>query len=377
MTKEVQQVGGTRETQDLLTGVARQITVDTSNWELRLHDGVTPGGYRILNLDQLLNVFQLKSDELSGFSFDPQAVGFLTRLAPQDYRLRKLVVNLDGLEITNDDGTAGNPLIALKSSILGTRTFVDGIVADVVGDTAGQHIGPVIGNVTGNVTGNLTGNSVGAHIGSVVGDVDVRGETLLLDNDQIALAKVNQASLLAYVKANAFKPGMIMQWFGIAANVEAGWFICDGTNGTPDLRNRFIYGAGADGSVGATGGTTLHTHTAASDLAGSHAHGITVDDHILTIAQMPNHQHANGICDAGTAMFNHGSLPASPTTADSVDNNAANGVNEGYTDLVGGGLGHNHTATAAANGSHNHGVTVDNASLLPPYAGLYFIMKGP
>lgn len=41
-----------------------------------------------------------------------------------------------------------------------------------------------------------------------------------------------------------FVKGMIMAWYGNQNQVPSGWVICDGTNGTPDLRNKFIMGAG-------------------------------------------------------------------------------------------------------------------------------------
>ena len=58
--------------------------------------------------------------------------------------------------------------------------------------------------------------------------------------------------------------GGIIMWSGSITAVPAGWAICDGTQGTPDLRNRFIIGSGSGGSyaVGQTGGATATTLTA-------------------------------------------------------------------------------------------------------------------
>ena len=61
--------------------------------------------------------------------------------------------------------------------------------------------------------------------------------------------------------------GIISMWSGSIASIPAGWYLCDGTNGTPDLRNRFVVGAGSTYAVGATGGSkdaivVSHTHTA-------------------------------------------------------------------------------------------------------------------
>jgi hypothetical protein len=70
--------------------------------------------------------------------------------------------------------------------------------------------------------------------------------------------------------------GLISIWSGAIGAVPSGWYLCDGTNGTPDLRNRFIVGAGSTYSVGGNGGsadsiTVTHTHTATSTDAG-HTH---------------------------------------------------------------------------------------------------------
>lgn len=53
---------------------------------------------------------------------------------------------------------------------------------------------------------------------------------------------------------------MIVMWSGSIVSIPSGWVLCDGTNGTPDLRDRFIVGAGGTYSPGQTGGAITHTH---------------------------------------------------------------------------------------------------------------------
>lgn len=55
--------------------------------------------------------------------------------------------------------------------------------------------------------------------------------------------------------------GFIMLWAGAIIDIPAGWAICDGNNGTPDLRDKFIVGAGTSYAVGATGGLLNHNHS--------------------------------------------------------------------------------------------------------------------
>jgi len=70
-----------------------------------------------------------------------------------------------------------------------------------------------------------------------------------------------------------FIPGMIMEWSGLIENIPSGWVLCDGNNGTPDLRGRFILGYNPNMekyTIGKYGGTEKHT---------------------LTVQEIPSHNH--------------------------------------------------------------------------------------
>lgn len=77
--------------------------------------------------------------------------------------------------------------------------------------------------------------------------------------------------------------GLISMWSGSISNLPKGWVLCNGQNGTPDLRDRFVVGAGNKYGIGNTGGlekvnlTTAqlpaHRHEGSSlDYAGDHSH---------------------------------------------------------------------------------------------------------
>lgn len=66
--------------------------------------------------------------------------------------------------------------------------------------------------------------------------------------------------------------GLILLWSGAIVDIPLGFVLCDGNNGTPDLRNRFVVGAGDTYSVNDTGGGTTHTHDFTTD---GHTHFTT------------------------------------------------------------------------------------------------------
>lgn len=67
--------------------------------------------------------------------------------------------------------------------------------------------------------------------------------------------------------------GMILLWSGSESSIPTGWHLCDGTNGTPDLKAKFIRGSGGAYVPGSTGGYTTHRHYAN---LGNHDHSIDV-----------------------------------------------------------------------------------------------------
>ena len=64
--------------------------------------------------------------------------------------------------------------------------------------------------------------------------------------------------------------GVIVMWSGSIASIPTGWALCNGSSGTPDLRNRFVVGAGDTYGVGATGGATSATTSDYIEATGSY-----------------------------------------------------------------------------------------------------------
>lgn len=65
--------------------------------------------------------------------------------------------------------------------------------------------------------------------------------------------------------------GIITAWAGGLGNIPPGWALCDGTHGTPDLREKFVLAASPVFSVSDEGGSTLHQHSFTGD---GHTHTI-------------------------------------------------------------------------------------------------------
>lgn len=178
--------------------------------------------------------------------------------------------------------------------------------------------------------------------------------------------------------------GTIVMWSPTAGPVPPGWALCDGTLGTPDLRQKFIVaatGVGAGSIPGGTNGGGLFAGTISSlntsittlttVNAGFHSHTGSTQPHTLSINEIPAHFHYDGGGDefgVGTPQF------PSPGTA---SNDGLNNLGRHYpTSSTGGSGAHSHGITG--DGSHTHLVQDTGSHLhiiIPPFYALVFIMK--
>ena len=167
-----------------------------------------------------------------------------------------------------------------------------------------------------------------------------------------AATNTTQVATTAFVQtalSAAFTSGMIMMWSGTIATIPTGWVLCNGSNSTPDLRNKFIIGAHSD-----TAGVAYSTVTGSNTTSGGTKDAIVV-----------SHTHTATVVDAGHAHTFSGTLAKTDTVS-------------------GGGItiktredGTTTTSTATT------GITVSNSTEgssgtnqnLPPYYALAFIMK--
>jgi len=154
--------------------------------------------------------------------------------------------------------------------------------------------------------------------------------------------------------------GAIMIWSGSEATIPSGWHECDGgTYGgkvSPDLRDRFVIGAGGAYSPGATAGPATWNGTI------SPAGSVTVAGHVLTVAELPIHTHTfieyyraydGSNSYSGSGMYDVLSSTRSSRTV--------------TTDTM-----------SSGDGSHGHtGSTISFSGVdpRPPYHSLYYIMK--
>ena len=204
-----------------------------------------------------------------------------------------------------------------------------------------------------------------------------------------------------------------MLWYGSVASIPSGWVLCDGNNSTPDLRNRFVIGAGTGGNyspddTGGSADATLvsHSHTINNhthSFSGSDSHSHTINNHTHTIN---NHTHSfttgGGGAHSHNLLYDHGSFggssgavtprsgntPVTPgisgrvsthsnhthsgTTGNPSDRGTGNpsdrGTNSQTVSISG------NTGNPSDTGTNSQGSSATNKNL-PPYYALCYIMK--
>lgn len=171
------------------------------------------------------------------------------------------------------------------------------------------------------------------------------------------------AAFIAILRDSRVPVGGICMYDGLIADLTDNWKVCDGTNGTPDLRDKFIVGAGTTYALGATGGSKdlivpSHTHTASFTGSALAAHGHAVID--------PQHQHfwgSNTQTQNAAGSGNYGGNAASQTAQQTAPASTGISINSASAGTPSGTVTVNSTGSSATNAN------------LPPYYALIYIKR--
>lgn len=240
----------------------------------------------------------------------------------------------------------------------GTNTSWDAVnlsTSDITGTLAVANGGTGVTSSTGSGS-NVLSTSPTLSSPALTGTPTAPTAAVGTSTTQIATTQFVQA---------AVPSGVITMWYGSIASIPSGWYLCNGLNGTPDLRDRFIVGAGSSYAVGATGGNAnavlvSHNHVSTSSFTGT-----------------PLGTHTHTATDSGHTHSDTGSAGVFGTTSgpDSVQNFQ-------NTHTTGTGFANISVSSASAGtpaGTISTSISIEGVSgigaNLPPYYALAYIMK--
>lgn len=217
----------------------------------RLYDQATGGtalwGRRYaVTLDEE-GYFNVELNDATGSDLDPKIVNTLEKLLADKAQSSTLYV---GLEVDNSTGE-----IAPRQKLLPVPVAA-----------FAQNVQEASGNFTVNGTARVVGGLTVD--GKLVADGGLEAQTAKITG---TLSLGGAARLLTPEGVDMVPSGVIVMWSGSASGIPRGWVLCNGKNGTPNLCDRFIVGAGSAYGVGATGGEASHT---------------------LSLDEMPKHSHS-------------------------------------------------------------------------------------
>lgn len=274
------------------------------------------------------------------------------------------LVGAIGLFFLNSFAYAGVPQLINYHGTLTDKTGAtvpDGQYAVVFSiydvPTGGTPLWTETWNDTSSSSVVVTGGSFNAVLGtftpiplSFFSDHPVTYLGVKVGNDSEMLPRQRIVSVgYAFTAGDGVPKGGIIMWSGAVDQIPDGWALCDGNNGTPDLRDRFVLGAGNKYNKGDIGGEAMHT---------------------LTIAEMPSHTHIQN--------------PHSHQTIAGFESFI--GVNPGDTNrnlVYYNASGTGNVANAAPSVTYTSEVTATNQytgggqphNNMPPYYALAYIMK--
>lgn len=251
-----------------------------------------------------------------------------------------------------------------------------------------------------NAIANAISSKADTNSPSLTGTPAAPTATYGANTTQLANTSFVAAGLAGLVPA-----GIITLWSGAISAIPTGWVLCNGANSTPDLRDRFVVGAGSSYAVGATGGAASVTLDAT--MIPSHTHTVSAsgttsavsNDHTHTFSGTSSGQsntHSHGVSDPGHAHGFSNNIIAQGNTGQQgrTDGSQASVLTATAAATTGISIGnasadHSHTYSGTTSGisaNHTHTVTVSGTTgngtggglgheNRPPYYALAYIMK--
>lgn len=314
---------------------------------------------------------------LSGDNF----TGALTNYLPTD-------ATTAGLMIASPSNTTngGNIAIGINASVGESETFsifsgnngtFNSTIATFKADGKigfNQRNPKEILHVEGNITGSGNINVKGTGTIQTISELSSLSTDWDGSTEEYARTLVaSSTGLVQYMDAAPVPKGGIIMWSGAVSNVPTGWRLCDGTdvNGVavPDLRNRFIVGAGDSYNLNAQGGS-------ANAVLIAHEHSLTINQN--------NHGHAFRTSHESGGSHDSRGFPQTDNSGPFFTHNANTGnpsiMERSTTGNAIGGAKANILSTSKANkkgctasGVSSNSQTGINANL-PPYYALAFII---
>ena len=170
--------------------------------------------------------------------------------------------------------------------------------------------------------------------------------------------------IVLYNQMNSYDDpiGTIKIWYKSLAELPTGWQICNGTNGTPDLRDRYVMGCDTDGSLNyASGASTISlafttaaegTHSHSLNMSGSGIHG-----HYIYGGE------ADGYLGDNLRYGGYGYCAANAHKHSS----SSSYISYNYN--------HTHATFYSGDDMHSHTITISNINNLPASVAIYYVMK--
>ena len=164
-------------------------------------------------------------------------------------------------DVNSNPGAAGQILAS-------TGNGVDWIDANTTSVNNSINVGVNVDGTNANQFVSFFGANSGNQPNRVDNDFTYNPSTNTLTVGTIS------ATTVVSTGSGAFISGMIIAWSGLVSDIPTGFVLCDGNNSTPDLRDRFIIGAGNNYNVDDTGGSkdailVSHSHTTLNFVARS------------------------------------------------------------------------------------------------------------